>query len=376
MRGSIIKRGNTYSIIYYIMENGVKKQKWIGGFKTKKEAEDRLNEIISQLRNNSYIPPSKTTLSEYLSMWLEEYARPNIAITTYSGYAVNINNHIIPYIGNIPLQELQPIQIQKLYNHLAKEGNSTKKCGLSPRSIQYIHMVLKQALKKAYEIQLIPKNVADMVKIPKQKKYIPNFLYEEEIPVLLEIFKNSNIYIPVLLAVGIGLRRGETLALKWANVDLENKVISITENLIPTKDGVQFSTPKTEASQREIVVPQTIIEELIQQKEKQIANKKLLGNEYIDNDLVCCYNNGKNFSPGAVSHLFADTLKANNFRHIRFHDLRHTNATLMLNADISPKVASARLGHSKVNTTLDIYSHVAKKKQEESAEKLDKFFQH
>lgn len=376
MRGSIRKRGNTYSIIYYMMENGKKKQKWISGFKTKKEAQDRLTEILSQLRNNSYISPSKTTLGEYLSIWLEEYAKPNIAITTYAGYAVNINKHINPYIGNIPIQELQPLQIQKLYNLLSKEGNYNGKGGLSPRSIQYIHMVLKQALKKAYELQLIPRNVADMVKIPKQKKYIPNFLYEEEIPILLEIFKSTNIYMPVLLAVGIGLRRGEALALKWHNVDLENKIIFITENLIPTKEGIKFSTPKTEASQREIVVPETIINELVKLKEKQIANKKILGNEYIDNDLVCCYDNGKNFSPGAVSHLFSDILKLNNFRHIRFHDLRHTNATLMLNADISPKVASARLGHSKVNTTLDIYSHVEKKKQEESAKKLDNFLKH
>lgn len=371
MRGSITKKGKTYSVIVDIGKiDGKRRQKWFNGFKTKKEAENKLTEILGQLKNNSYIEPTKLTLGEYLTKWLEEYAKPNIAITTYSGYRVNIN-HINKHIGYIPLQELQPIQIQEFYNFLAKNGKENGQGGLSSRSIQYIHMVVRQALEQAYNMQLIPKNVANMVRIPKQNKYIANFLLEDEVNELLKIFKKTDVYMPVLLAVGLGLRRGEALALKWSNVDLVNKTIKINESLIPTINGTIFSHPKTENSIREIVIPETLVVELSKLKIEQQNNKTLLRGEYIDNDLVCCYSNGKNFSPGAFSHLFASILKRNNFRHIRFHDLRHTNATLMLKSNISPKVASARLGHSKVSTTLDIYSHVVKEMQEEAAEKLD-----
>ena len=375
MRGSIVKKGKNYSVIVDIGKvNGKRKQKWFSGFKTKKEAENKLTEVLSQLKNNSYIEPTKTTLAEFLNMWLEECAKPNIAITTYSGYSVNITKHINPAIGHIILQELQPIQIQNFYNYLSKNGKCNGIGGLSPRSIQYIHMVLRQALEYAYKMQLIPRNVANMVKIPKQKKYIANFLIEEEINTLLEIFKDTQIYIPVLLAVGVGLRRGEVLALKWSNINFETKTIVISENLIPTKGGSIFTTPKTDASKREIVVSEFIINELKKLKEKQDKNKKLLGNAYINNNLVCCYDNGNIFRPGSFSHLFADILKRNSFRHIRFHDLRHTNATLMLKSNISPKVASARLGHSKTRTTLDIYAHVVKEMQEEAAQKLNTYF--
>lgn len=375
MRGSVVKKGKTYSFIIDIGKvNGKRKQKWFNGYKTKKEAQNELTEVLSQLKNNSYIEPSKITLSEFLEKWLEECAKPNVAVTTYSGYAVNVNKHINPVIGHIVLQELQPIQIQNFYNNLAKNGKCNGTGGLSPRSIQYIHMVLRQALEYAYKMQLIPRNVADMTKIPKQKKYIANFLLEEEIEQLLKIFKDTQIYMPVLLAVGIGLRRGEALALKWSNVNFATNTITISENLIPTKEGCIFSTPKTDSSKREIVVPKFIINELILLKEKQDKNKILLGKAYTNKDLVCCYDNGNNFNPGAFSHLFSDILARNNFRHIRFHDLRHTNATLMLKSNVSPKVASARLGHSKTSTTLDIYSHVVKELQEDTAKKLNNFF--
>ena len=372
MRGSITKKGKTYSVIVDLGKiNGKRKQKWFNGFRTKKEAESKLTEVLAQLKNNSYIEPSKLTLGEYLINWLEEYAKPNIAITTYSGYRVNIVQHINKHIGNIVLQELQPMQIQAFYNELLKDGKANGKGGLSPRSVQYIHMVLRQALEQAYNMQLIVRNVADMVKVPKQIKYTANFLLEEEVTELLKIFKETDIYMPVLLAVGLGLRRGEALGLKWKNVDLKNKVIYIKDNLVPTKNGVEFLEPKTEHSKREIVVPDKIINELIELKNKQEIYKKILKAYYINMDLVCCYDNGKNFSPGAFSHLFASVLKRNNFRHIRFHDLRHTNVTLMLKANISPKVASARVGHSKVSTTLDIYSHVIREMQDEAAEKLN-----
>lgn len=148
-------------------------------------------------------------------------------------------------------------------------------------------------------MQLIPKNVANMVRIPKQIKYTANFLLEDEVSELLRIFKNTNIYMLVLLAVDIGLRRGEALALKWSNVDLDNRVINISENLVYTKDGTFYSSPKTENSKREIIVPETIIVELKELKKEQEKNKKILKSEYIDNDLVCCYSNGKNFNHGA-----------------------------------------------------------------------------
>lgn len=337
----------------------------------KKEAEKALIKILSQLEDNSFIDPSKITVKEYLLNWLETYVDTNLAKTTARGYRVNVEKHVIPEFGNMLLSKLQPIHIQALYNKKLKEGRVDGKGGLSAKSVIYIHRVLRKALSQAVKLQILSKNPADFVDIPKNKSYEVKILKEDEIQSLLNAFKNTDIFIPVALAISTGLRRGEALALRWSDIDFENKTLSISQNIVPLKRGYIFTTTKSEKSRRTILITDNIIKLLEQQKELQEKNKKLLGEIYKDNDLVSCYPDGAPFNPSSFSHMFAKVLKKNNLSHIRFHDLRHLNATLMLKSNIPPKIASARLGHSSIGITLDLYSHVINEMQEDAANKLD-----
>jgi integrase len=374
MKGCIFKRGKKYSVVIELGRdnNGKRIQKWFSGYKTKKEAEKALVTILHQIETNTFINPEKITLAEYLRQWMHDYVEPNLAPKTIDGYKVNIEGHIIPSIGNIPLQKLQPIHIQQFYRSKLENGRLDDKGGLSAKSVLYIHRVLRKALSNALKMQLIPRNVADAVELPKAKTYYAKFLNEKELRKLLNTLKNTDIYIPVLLASCLGLRRGEALGLQWKDIDFENKTISVIRALLPSIGGTPiFHEAKTKTSERTIVISDSIIFELEKHRNKQQRYRKLLGNAYKDYDLVTCLNNGSPINPASFSHTFARTLKKHNLRHIRFHDLRHSNATLMLKHNISPKVASERLGHSKINITLDLYSHVLKEMQEEAANKID-----
>jgi integrase len=373
MRGTILKRGKKWSIVVDIGKDikGKRKQKWFSGFRTKKEAESELTKILHQLENNIFINPDKMNLAEYLRQWSADYVAINLAPTTRQGYKVNIEGHIIPHLGHIPLQKLQPMHIQGFYKEKIENGRLDGKGGLSAKTVMYIHRVLREALSHAVKQQIIPRNVADFVEVPKLKKYRATVLDEKGVQSLLETFKNTNYYIAVLLGVGVGLRRGEALGLQWKDIDFENKTIQINRSLLPTENGLIFHDPKTEGSNRIIVVSNTIINMLLVAKEQQEKSKKILGEAYNDIDLVTCWDDGSPINPTTFSQSFGRTLQKHKLPHIRFHDLRHTNATMMLKQKVSAKVASERLGHSTVGITLDLYSHVLKEMQEEAAAKLE-----
>ena len=235
----------------------------------------------------------------------------------------------------------------------------------------YIHSVLREALSRAVENQLVPRNIAAFIDTPKLKKYRASVLNENEVQALLGACKNTKYYIPVLLGVALDLRRGEALGLQWKDIDYENKTMHINRSLLPTENGLIFHDPKTEGSNRLIVVSATVLDLLKAAKEQQEKYKAILGAAYNDNDLVSCLEDGNPINPSTFSQNFGRMLKRNNLPQIRFHDLRNTNATLMLKQNVPAKVASEKLGHSTVGITLDLYSHVLKEMQVEAAEKLD-----
>ncbi len=373
MRGSITKKGNTYSIIVDIGrdKDGKRKQKWYNGFRTKKEAEKELTKILNQIENGTFVNPEKITLREFLKRWFDDIVEPNLTETTKDGYKYIVDIHIIPALGDVLIQKLQPIQIQTFYKEKLEKGRIDGKGGLSPKSILNIHRIMKRALNHAMKMQIINRNVTEFVELPKQKKYRASVIDEEQVQRMLEAFEPTNLYIPVLLAVGLGLRRGEALGLRWSDIDFENCAITINNTLLKTNKGVIFHDPKTETSKRVIISPGTIIEALKAHKEKQEETKAVMGEAYQENELVSCYDDGHPFNPGTFSTLFMNVLKRNKLQLIRFHDLRHTNATLMLKHNVPAKVASERLGHSTIGITLDLYSHVLKEMQQDAASKID-----
>lgn len=373
MIGHITKKGNKYYVVVPITDptTGEKKNKWFSGYKNKREAEAARIEIISKLNNNTFVQPKKLTVKDYLKEWLKVYVEPNLSPTTTRGYRVNIEHHIIPYLGGIPLQQLKASNIQSLYNSLKESGKVNGEGGLSPRSVRYVHRVLREALQHAVQQQLIPRNIADDLALPQTKKYRPKVYTGEGIVKLLASVIDTEYETPIHLAALLGLRRGEVLGLQWCDVDFKNNCITIQRQLIPTPKGNIFKEPKTEDSVRSIQLSQRLVDVLKKERKKQLRNKLILGEKFVDNNLVCCHENGEMFSPSGFSHRFSELLKKNGLEHIRFHDLRHSVATAMLNANIPIKHASEILGHSNTSITMDLYSHVIDKKQKEIVETLD-----
>jgi len=375
MRGSIIKRGTKYTVVIYLGrdENGKKKQKWYSGFRTQREAQKELNRILGEIESGSFIIPSKQPLKDYLDNWLTDYCELNLKAKTVDGYRSYIKNHISRVIGHVLLEDLKPFQVQSFYDDLHRNGRHDGKGGLSGKTIQQIHRILSKALKRAQRLQLIKQNPCDYVERPKVETFRPSVYTKEQVQKLLTVAKQEEIYIPVLLAAVLGMRRGEILGLTWDKVDFENKVISVDQTLYYTSGNqtVGFSTPKTESGKRRLLIADSLCDILVAHKEEQDKIKNDLKRDYQDWNLVCCYANGRYFHPARFSHKFKRLLEIYDLKHIRFHDLRHTNATMMLEGNIPAKIASQRLGHSSIQVTLDIYSHVRDDAQKGTVELID-----
>lgn len=370
MTGHIRKRTTKKGVSWQIIiekgldSNGKRLRDYITVEGNKKDAERILNEKLVELEKGLYIEPSKLTVEGHIMNWIEIYVKPNLSPTTLKGYLVNLKNHTFPHIGTTPLQKLTPMQIQHMYGKLQEKG-------LSPRSIKYVHSTLRNALQFAYKMQLIPRNPADFVTLPKQIKYRGKAYEENEVIEMLEKAHGTEIEVPLQLAVGLGLRRGELLGLRWCDINLETNQITICQNLVFVDGEFIFRQPKSESGKRTIEMPSALNTILRRHKKLQLEDKLFFGSEYKDLDLVCCKRDGNPHNPGGFSHKFEKFLKKHGLRQIRLHDLRHTNASLMLQYNVPAKVASQRLGHSTVSITLDLYSHVLGNLQSEAADKID-----
>lgn len=336
-----------------------------------KEAEKELQRILNELDGGTYIEETKLSVSSYLRNWLKTYGEPNLSPTSIDGYKSNIENYIIPNIGNIPLQKLSPIHLQEMYLKLSQKGRLYGKEGLLPRSIRYIHRNLSKALDESMKMQIIKKNVATLVTISNVKLYNAEIYDEDEVITLLNVVKDTDMEVPITLAVTLGLMRGELLGLKWCDINLIEGKMTINNNLVSTSNGVVLKTQKISTSCRTLELSDSIVKLLKKHQKSQKENKFKLGGEYKDNDLVCCYSDGSVIQPKNFSKKFAYFLRKNGLKHIRLYDLRHTNATLMLEYGVPAKVASQRLGHSSINITMDLYSHVTTNMQKEVAEKIE-----
>lgn len=369
MKGSIVKRGDYYSVVIDIGRDafGKRKQRWFSGFNSKNEAEKQLPRILVKLEDGELIDNNNITLGNFLDDWLKgKIRKDNLSPTTIDGYNNIIFNHIIPTIGKLKLQDIKPYNLQKYFDAKVEE--------LSPRTLSNHKRVLSSALIYALDMDLIEKNPLPKVKLPRQKKQETRILTIDECNLLLkEVQNNLTLKMPVTLALLLGMRRGEVLGLSWDAVDLDNKTISIIQNLEYVDGKYYFKEPKTLKSKRTISIPGSLVPILRDhykwQCEMKVGSKNTWGT---DKNLVCTRKiNGLPITPHVLSDMFNKFLKTHSLPHIRFHDLRHTNASLMLTAGVSSKVASNRLGHSKTSITLDLYSHVMESIDREAAEKID-----
>lgn len=369
MRGSIIKRGKSYSIIVELGRdgNGKRKQKWFSGYKTKKEAEKELNEILVKLEKGDYFESEKMALKDYLEYWLSTYAKVNLAPSTYKRYT-EFSNTIKKHLGTIELNKLKPANIQNFYSNLIEEGK------LSNSTILKIHRMLHLSLKHAVQWQMTSNNPSDAVQAPRADKVEMKIWSVEEANEFLQKIKGTTLYMPVLLALQTGMRQGEICALMWDNIDLKAKSISVVNSLQKIDGNLTLKKPKTKNSIRNIALMDTTSRELFIHKKKQNELKLYMGGEYINDNFVCSWEDGRPLDPMYIAKKFNKVVRDLGFKQIRFHDLRHTHATMLLQNGIHPKIVSERLGHSQIGITLDTYSHVLPNMQKEAVQRLDEMF--
>ncbi len=338
---------------------------------TKRRAQNELNDLLSKLQRGEYVPPSRMTVAEYLDRWLADYARVKVAAKTYERYAEIVRVHLTPALGHHPLPRLQPLHIQACYSDALQRGRRNGRGGLSPQTVLHHHRVLREALQQAVRWQLLARNPADAVEPPRGQRRETEVFDQGEVGRLLEVAGGTRLAVPVLLAVTTGLRRGELLGLRWQDVDLDGGKLAVRQSLEQTKAGLAFKQPKTQKGRRVVTLPPMTTDALRRHKAEQAKERLLLGPAYCDHGLVLAQADGQPFNPDKVTRAFKRLALKAGVRPLSLHKVRHTHATLLLGANVHPKVVSERLGHATVGITLDTYSHVLPNLQEEAARKID-----
>lgn len=311
----------------------------------------------------------RTSLACYLEHHLNSI-EPTLHPNTFWHYSQVVEDHIAPIIGSRRLKNLKPKHIQELYS--IKLNN-----GLSPGTIHGIHRILSRALTIAVRRGFIEKNPAKFVSKPRLTRKEMQAFSNEEVRVLFREISGSRLEALYYLAVTTGLRQAEILGLKWPDLDKEKGTIKVQRQLQRVVGkGLTFTEPKADSSRRLIALGPMTLKKLNEHKARQDVERNGFGKEWLSLDLIFTKENGSPIGPRCVIRDFKAIIHKAELPDIRFHDLRHTAATLLLQCEIHPKVVQEMLGHSSIGITLDTYSHVLPSMQYEAAQKLDKFLNH
>lgn len=367
MKGYFRKRNDKWSFTVDVGGGGVRKQKSRSGFNTKKEAHKACAALIEQYENGSD-KPNEMNMKDFFNYWLDNHYKHMVSLSTYEPMITRVANQINPLIGNIKLKDIKPYHIEKYHNDLFKRG-------LSAQSVASLHSIISRALNYAVKQEMILKNPCQVVGKPR----IPAREYTVWEPKDCHLFlshvkiKDPYRYISYYLAIYTGMRRSELLGLTWSNVDFIKRKIFVNQTLYyKSKDNFSFQEPKTKKSNRVIAIDETIIKELKTHRKLINEDRILYRHEYNENDLVCCNFVGAPLIPNDLGDHFRKTLTEINVPKIRFHDLRHTHATILLKIGENPKVIQERLGHASIQITLDTYSHVLPDMQDKTMSAFSK----
>ena len=337
--------------------------------KTQAEVKAKLARAIEESREIDPIRSDEYTVAEWLRLWYELYAKPNIRSTTAEYYRRCIELHTIPRIGEVKLNKLTSREIQKLYKDLQENGRlrecqKRKQPGLSSSTVRGIHMMLHNALDRAVKERLILRNPTEDCIIPKLEKQEMKILHPEDMRAYLSAADKRGVLPMFYLELTSGIRKGELVALLWSDLDEKNRTISVSKQALRSPDGeITVSRPKTENSIRKISIPQEAIELLKAEHSKHPNNPYMFPSP----------KNGGMYYPDSVVKLHMKILKDAGLEHIRFHDLRHTFATLALRNGVDVKTVSNMLGHYDAGFTLRTYTHATRQMQEQAAEKMGNF---
>ena len=371
MTGSLqTKNGKYYAVINTTDLSGKRKQKWIStgisvSGNNKRKAEKKLREILFDYETNNQAFSSDILFVDYLNKWIET-AKLKLAENTYYSYLDSLNTHILPYFSilNKTLGELTHQDIQDYINFKYENGRIDGVGGLSAKTVKSHIVIIKPALSEAVKNGLILSNPADYVTMPKIQKYEPKFYTNEELNLLFSLAKNEPIFPIIYFSALFGLRRSEVLGLKWDSIDFERKLLTIKHTVVNSSIKViEKDTTKNKSSYRSYPLDDSIVNILVKLKAKESENRVLFGKEYSENDYIFKLDNGVPYNPDYITKKFSKILKKYNLPHIRFHDLRHSCASLMIANNFTIKDIQEWLGHADIQTTANIYAHLDVKRK-------------
>jgi integrase len=372
MKGHIRERSpGRWAIVLDLVDptTGKRKRKWHSFKGTKRQAQDECARLIASMNGGTYMEPSKTTLLQFFDRWLN-HVRPQVSPRTHERYTEIARKNLAPLLGAVVLSKLHPAQISAAYAQALTTGRRDGTGGLSPRTVHHCHRILKQVLGQAVRWQMLARNPCDAVDPPKVERCTMRTYDMAQTAEVLEAMRGTRMYVPTMLAVLLGLRRGEVAALRWRSVDLDKGQLAVIASAEQTKAGVRYKEPKTGRT-RTVALPMIVVEELRAHRLEQAQELLRLGIRLSDESFVVAQADGSPLQPNSLTHEWTRLLGASALPRVRFHDLRHAHATHLLASGVHPKVASERLGHSKVGITLDLYSHVIPGMQEDAAARVD-----
>jgi integrase len=371
MRGAIVKRGKSWSYVLYLGrdQNGKKRQKWVGGFRTKRDAEDALTQSLDRVRTGTWADPGRITVAEYLEQWLEGI-RPSLRPKTAASYEDALRGWVLPRVGSLRLAGLTAPRLRALYGELLESGRRNGSGGLSPRSVQYAHRIVSHALKDAVDHGLLVRNPASLVKPPRVPKPPMRVWSADDARRFLGAVAEDRLGALWTLMLTTGLRRGEVLGLRWEDIDFKRGRLAVRQTVVAIGYDVDVSEPKTMSGRRSVSLDPTTVVTLKKHRSRQSEDRLRAGPKAEESDLVFTTEDGSMIHPDRISKAFVQLIERHNLPTIRLHDLRHTAATLALTAGVHPKVVQERLGHANITITLDTYSHVLQGLQEDAAAKV------
>lgn len=338
--------------------------------KTQAEVKEKLKKAIEEIQGIDVARAEDYTVASWLRTWYELYAKPNVRVATADRYQLMIETYTIPRIGDIKLDKLTSRDLQKLYKDLMENGRvhigRSKDTGLSSTTVRSVHLMLHCAFERAVKERLISRNPTEDCIAPKVRKFEMKILQPEHMKAYLDAAEARGVLPMFYLELVSGLRKGELVALLWSDLDVKARTISVSKQYIKNPNGtLTLSRPKTETSVRKVSIPQMAADLLIQEHSKHPDNPYMFPSPAT----------GEMYYPDSVVNLHKKILKDAGLEHIRFHDLRHTFATLALQNGVDIKTVSSMLGHYDAGFTLRTYTHATRQKQDEAAETMGSFME-
>jgi integrase len=319
---------------------------------TKRAAQLELTQLLSAHAKGEYIDPSRVTTSEFLDRWERDWASINVSPKTFERYSELLRKHVRPHIGILPIQKVRPTDLNELYAKLLRSG-------LAARTVGHVHRVVHRALVHALQWSVVHRNVSDLVSPPRVASTEIELLTPAQVQIVLHTLEGRTIYPILVMALATGMRRGELLALRWKDVNLDGGSVQVEQSLEQTKSGLRFKSPKTKHGRRSITLPPSAVTVLRDHWKAQQERRLTLGmGKALDNSLVFATWEGKPRSPSSVTKEWSLAIAATKLPRVTLHSLRHTHASHLIASGMDVLTISRRLGHGSPTITLAVYGHL------------------